>query len=325
MNNYPKKLKNILHNNLLCPNCRNLLYFENYDLKCLNKKCLQFDIQIFKINSKPLLVNFKDSIISESTLKNSNGNSLVKRPEKIFHKKIKSYFQKTSKESVLNINNIIEYLNKIDSPNILIVGGGEIGSGLEKLYNLYDTNIISFDIYNSENIDFIADAHFIPITNNFFDLIICQAVLEHVLNPQIVVDEIFRVLKMDGMVYAETPFMQQVHEGPFDFTRYTESGHRYLFKKFTTINSGYTAGSGTALLWSLSYFFTGLFKSKFAGRLTRILFFWLYYFDKIIPDAFNIDAACGVFFLGKKGSDIITDLEIISYYSGSQKQRQKIY
>jgi SAM-dependent methyltransferase len=319
MNNNPKTLNNILHNSFLCPNCGNLLNFDNKDLKCLNNKCSQFDIQIFKINSKPLLVNFKDSIISESALKNSNGNSVVKRPDKKFHKKIKSYFQKTSKETVLNINNIIEYLKKIDSPNILIVGGGEIGSGLERLYNLYDTNIISFDIYNSENIDFIADAHFIPVKNDFFDLVICQAVLEHVINPQIVVEEIFRVLKLDGMVYAETPFMQQVHEGPFDFTRYSESGHRYLFKKFITINSGFTAGSGTALLWSLSYFFTGLFKSKLAGRLVRILFFWLYYFDKIIPKAYNIDAACGVFFLGVKSNIIISDVEIISHYTGSQK------
>lgn len=312
-------MKSKLYKNFLCPNCRSMLNFDNNILKCLNVSCSEFKIEIFNINYKPILVNFKDSIISEPKLKNSNGNSVVKRPEKNFHKKIKSYFQKTSKETVLNINNIIEYLKKIDSPNILIVGGGEIGSGLERLYNLYDANIISFDIYNSENIDFIADAHFIPITNNFFDLVICQAVLEHVLNPQIVVEEMFRVLKLDGMVYAETPFMQQVHEGPFDFTRYTESGHRYLFKKFTTINSGFTAGSGTSLLWSLSYFFTGLFRSKLAGRLVRILFFWFYYFDKIIPNAYNIDAACGVFFLGKKSNTIFSDVEIISHYTGSQK------
>lgn len=296
-----------------------MLNFDNNILKCLNVSCSEFKIEIFNINYKPILVNFKDSIISESKLKNSNGNSVVKRPEKNFHKKIKSYFQKTSKETVLNINKIIEYLEKIDSPKILIVGGGEIGSGLERLYNLYNTNIISFDIYYSKNIDFIADAHFIPIKNDFFDLVICQAVLEHVLNPQIVVGEIFRVLKFDGIVYAETPFMQQVHEGPFDFTRYSESGHRFLFKKFTKINSGYTAGSGTALLWSLSYFFTGLFKSKLAGRVVRILFYWLNYFDNLIPYAYNIDAACGVFFLGKKSNNVISDIEMIAYYSGSQK------
>ena len=42
----------------------------------------------------------------------------------------------------------------------------------------------------------------------------------------------FLFLFFSGIVYAETPFMQQVHEGAYDFTRYTVLGHRYLFKKF---------------------------------------------------------------------------------------------
>jgi hypothetical protein len=108
MNNNSKRLKDILQHNYLCPNCGNLLNFDNKDLKCLNNICSQFNIHICKINSKPLLVNFKNSIISDSALKNSNGNSVVKRPEKKFHKIIKSLFQKTSKETVLNTNKIFK-------------------------------------------------------------------------------------------------------------------------------------------------------------------------------------------------------------------------
>ena len=74
--------------------------------------------------------------------------------------------------------------------------------------------------------------------------------------------EIHRVLKPGGLVYAETPFMQQVHEGAYDFTRFTESGHRYLFARFDLIDSGVTAGAGTQLLWSLDYFVRGLFRSR---------------------------------------------------------------
>jgi SAM-dependent methyltransferase len=39
-----------------------------------------------------------------------------------------------------------------------------------------------------------------------------QAVLEHALDPPVVVAEIYRVLKPGGLVYADTPFMQRVHE-----------------------------------------------------------------------------------------------------------------
>ena len=91
---------------------------------------------------------------------------------------------------------------------------------------------------------FIADAHNIPIVNEYFDCVIIQAVLEHVLRPNQVVNEIFRVLKANGIVYSETPFLQQVHEGPYDFTRFTESGHRYLFKNFELIKSGASDGAG---------------------------------------------------------------------------------
>lgn len=110
------------------------------------------------------------------------------------------------------------------------------------------------DIYDSQNVDILADAHSVPFKSGLFDLVIIQAVLEHVLNPEKVVSEISRVLRPEGVVYAETPFMQQVHEGPYDFTRFTESGHRYLFKNFSQIRSGVTAGAGSSLLWSLDFF-----------------------------------------------------------------------
>ena len=70
--------------------------------------------------------------------------------------------------------------------------------------------------------------------------------LEHVLEPELVVAEIHRVLMPDGLVYAGTPFMQQVHEGPYDFMRFTESGHRWLFRRFERLASGATGGPGAA-------------------------------------------------------------------------------
>ncbi len=56
--------------------------------------------------------------------------------------------------------------------------------------------------------------------------------------------EIHRVLRPGGIVYADTPFLQQVHEGAYDFTRFTDSGHRFLFRRFERIDSGSVAGCG---------------------------------------------------------------------------------
>jgi hypothetical protein len=52
------------------------------------------------------------------------------------------------------------------------------------------------------------------------------------------------MLRTKGVVYDETPCMKHVHEGPYDFTRFTASGHHYLFKNFSQICSGVTAGAG---------------------------------------------------------------------------------
>ena len=68
------------------------------------------------------------------------------------------------------------------------------------------------------------------------------------------VAEIHRVMKASGYVYAETPFMQQVHEGAYDFTRFTVLGHRYLFKDFDSIIIGGNGGSGEVLSWSIKHF-----------------------------------------------------------------------
>ena len=105
------------------------------------------------------------------------------------------------------------------------------------------------------------DAHDIPFEDGSFDGVIAQAVLEHVADPYRCVAEIHRVLKPGGVVYAETPFMQQVHEGAYDFTRFTHLGHRRLFRDFSEVASGVACGPGMALAWSWQYFLMSL-----AGR-----------------------------------------------------------
>ena len=118
---------------------------------------------------------------------------------------------------------------------MVVVGGGANQHGLDRLYQDPSINVIGFDIYGSDLVQFIADGHSIPLASGSVDAVVVQAVLEHVLDPPQVVREIHRVLRPDGIVYAETAFMQQVHEGAYDFTRYTESGHRWLFRDFELI------------------------------------------------------------------------------------------
>ena len=167
---------------------------------------------------------------------------------------------------------------------------------------------------------FIADGHQIPLRDASVDAVVIQAVLEHVLDPWQVVTEIHRVLKKDGLVYADTPFMQQVHMGPYDFTRFTESGHRYLFRRFRLIDSGISGGSGTQLLWTIDYVGRSLFRSPRMGTLLKAAMFWLSYLDRLAPVGFQVDNASGVFFLGRRAEHEIAPKDMVAYYKGAQRQ-----
>jgi SAM-dependent methyltransferase len=305
---------------LICPVCNTYgLHKIGEDIYCENNNCSKSKDAFYMVNSKPVLINFKKSLVDEEGFRANAGKSIIKRRGSGIIQNLKLLFHGKSKKTINNFSDLKSRMLNITDPKILIVGGGEIGSGLDDFYLNLKDNIIAFDIYESESVSFVADAHFIPIIDNYFDLVIIQAVIEHVLDPCQVVSEISRVLNYNGIVYAETPFMQQVHEGPFDFTRYTESGHRFLFKNFKVVSSGYTSGVGISLIWSLDFFFSGLFRSRYAGKIARLVFFWLRFFDNIIPDKFNIDGACGVYFMGEKSESNLNGSEIIKYYQGNQE------
>ena len=205
------------------------------------------------------------------------------------------------------------------SPLVLVVGGGTVGNGVEAIYSDRRIRVVAFDIYFSPLTQFVADAHRIPLATESVDAVVIQAVLEHVLHPDQVVSEIRRVLRPDGLVYAETPFLQQVHAGAYDFVRYTSSGHRFLFRAFEEIASGPVAGPGTQLLWSVDHVVRGLLRSELAGKLARALFFWLRYLDRLIPTAFALDNASAYYFLGRRADRELTSREIVTYYRGAQR------
>jgi SAM-dependent methyltransferase len=206
-----------------------------------------------------------------------------------------------------------------NAPLLLVIGGGTAGNGIEAVYADTRVRVVAFDIYGSPLTQFIADAHQIPLADQSVDAVVIQAVLEHVLEPSRVVAEIHRVLRPDGLVYAETPFLQPVHAGPYDFVRYTASGHRYLFRAFEEIAAGPVAGPGTQLLWSVDHIVRGLLCSELAGKLTRGVFFWLRYLDGLIPTAFAMDDASAYYFLGRRADRELTEHEIVGYYRGAQR------
>ena len=274
------------------------------------------------VNGIPILIDFERSVIPDKlAFFNDLASQIVRVERKGLGRIVKRWLlspeRKSTERNVERIVNDVTRGNK-DAARVLVVGGGSIGHGMERLYDSPLIQIYAFDIYASPHVQFIADAHDMPLPDGYFDLVVVQAVLEHVLEPSEVVAEIWRVLRADGLVYAETPFMQQVHEGALDFTQFTESGHRYLFRRFERIASGASGGPGTQFMWAVDYLARGIFRSVTAGKVAKLVVSWTQYLDNFIQPNFAVDGASGVFFYGRKSPTSITPVDIVQYYQGAQ-------
>jgi len=224
-----------------------------------------------------------------------------------------------------------EFANELCNFNpayVLVVGSGQQKDGLEKDLEEFD-NIQLFycDVNIESTVDLFCDAHELPFVEQVFQGIIITAVLEHVLYPEQVVSELYRVLVEGGLVYSEIPFMQQVHEGAYDFTRYTLSGHRRLMNRFKELSSGMVAGPGTALVWAIENFALCFAFNQTSKLLIkagiRLIFFWIKYFDYWFRDSPQaLDGASCTYLLGRKHFHTQTsDRMIIKRYSGAKTIR----
>lgn len=317
------KVMPLPHEIFACPCCGSAIDFSNIQsgsVQCSNVTCRCAGEKSFPvIDGRPALVDFSNSVIDRDGLIRSAGAGYMVRPGSLRTLLFSAMFGR-DKSAIYAANEIPVRLTKLGSqrPRLLIIGGGTVGSGMQSIYDRGCFDIVSFDIYVSPHVQLIADAHSLPFVDKSFDVVWVQAVLEHVLEPGRVVAEIHRVLRPQGLVYAGTPFMQQVHEGAYDFTRFTELGHRWLFRRFECIGSGAQGGPGIVLLWAIKYFVASLFRSHKLGRLAELSMFWLRYFDKLMPQSWIVDGASGVWFLGIRSEQTIDPKHIIKQYRGAQ-------
>lgn len=232
------------------------------------------------------------------------------------------FLKKNSRSSATTKENLDAFveslLNRSDNPKILVFGAGEPNKALEPLYLHPRLTVHNTDVFYSPNVDLVCDAHYLPLSDESYDGVVIVAVLEHVVDPARVVSEIFRVLKTGALVYAETPFMQQVHEGAYDFTRFSVLGHRYLFRRFEALKFGGVGGAEIVFEWSVRYLVWAVTRSRFAGRfLGTFAGLLVKPLSRAVSDASLHDSSSGVFFLGSKDpKHSITHRDIVSLYRG---------
>ncbi len=114
----------------------------------------------------------------------------------------------------------------------------DFGCGTMPYKHLFSncSNYIGLDIevsgnYYTRKPDLIYDGNTIPLENESIDNIFCSEVLEHVFNPDIVLNEMNRVLKPNGNLLLTCPFTIFEHEKPYDYARYSSFGLTHLLNK----------------------------------------------------------------------------------------------
>lgn len=89
----------------------------------------------------------------------------------------------------------------------------------------------------------------LPFRDNCADLILSQAVLEHVTNPDIAMQEMFRILRPGGILYVEIAFMQPVHMAPYHYFNVTPHGLTWLLRNWNIIEQGTLGTFDMVLEW----------------------------------------------------------------------------
>jgi SAM-dependent methyltransferase len=99
------------------------------------------------------------------------------------------------------------------------------------------------------------DAQNLPFANNFFDKIFCLHLLEHVPDPERVMEEIFRVLKPSGNAYIAVPSPNYEKVMGFVIPGYHGTGwHLHVISKDIMIKMIYKAGLKIESLVSQRWF-----------------------------------------------------------------------
>ena len=286
-----KKVKHSMYKLLACPACKGEL---DFDLK-LNKNCfckacsIRYPIQdgVVDFLSKCCDTSNIDNIKQESKLK-----TFLRKVYMII--RVSNTFK--TKRSRDRIPNLINSLNADDFS--INVGAGNTN---------YSPKIINLEVEKTENGDIIADGRNLPIKSSSVSLVISQAVLEHTPDTNLNIAEIDRILKNNGLLYIEVPWMQTYHAHPHDYFRFTHQGLKSYLKNFDIIDQGVVVGPASAMSLNLRMFLATLFsfgnKSLFVvfGVVFAWLTFPLKYLDFFLESgSLSYYSASGIYVLARK-------------------------
>ena len=274
-------------------------------------------------NGIPILINDRSSVFRISDYLNADsyagasgyGGSLDSHTglRKWYRRTIHWIGESNPVKKDFGVHEAVEHiLTARPGSKILVIGSGDTTIRGDVTYS---------DVAFGANVTCIADAHDLPFLDMSFDACIAVAVLEHVVDPYRCEQEIRRVLRPGGFVYSETPFMQPVHMGAYDFTRFSYLGHRRLFRHFSEIRSGIAGGPGTSAGLMLRHALISVSDRPAIRKWLRLVGLLaslpLRYIDLMTRSKVgSYDSAAGFYLFGVLVSEPMPDRELLRLFRG---------
>lgn len=252
----------------------------------------------FKIDEsgRPFLV--KEEILKENTSSHESGVNWLKSFLKQFPKLYYSIWRVFCPVMML-VNGPQMVFGYIKDGDTII----DLGSGPERI----SKEFVNVDIFPFPEVDIVADATELPFRNNSIDAVVSESLFEHVPDAYKVADEITRVVKPGGYIYASAPFVHPYHASPSDFNRWTIPGLKHLFPDFDIIKSGVRSGPWSAFLMFLAYWLGVIFSfgstrvAPFLAHVFMLVLGPLKYFDYFFMKIPGSEAvAAHLYILGRK-------------------------
>jgi uncharacterized protein YbaR (Trm112 family)/SAM-dependent methyltransferase len=281
---------------LACPICRDSLRREGDELVCL-QAAHRFPI----VNGVPILLP-------------GDGRSAVRHEGPLdMRKEYGPWVQRNVMQSLTS-----------DQP-VLDIGAGNM--------TLDDPCIIRMDVMLTPFADVVADAHALPFKDASLGYVFSYAVLEHLRQPFLAGQEMYRVLKRGGYVYADTCFVFAYHGFPHHYFNSSLHGIEQVFGGFTRLRSGvppYQMPSyaiETVLSVYLTYFVpTNAEEEKFAQTVRRVLKYPLRAYDARFTQDIAYRISAGVYYQGCKqvaADDTLIPRPIMDVYARDPQLQTK--
>jgi ubiquinone/menaquinone biosynthesis C-methylase UbiE len=194
-----------LENILVCPIChkslkKNTFYCSNCKMDYFSNEYGKSDFRLKKIKKVGLNFNIGENV---TQAKNINFKPLT------INKKCKINFSKIQIPRHLNKELISHFPKAKKGQRVLDLGCGDTRHQAICEYLGYEYIGLDYDPFS--NAPILGDAHCLPFKNNSLDFIISVAVLEHLKYPFMVMKEIARVLKPEGILIGTVAFLEPYH------------------------------------------------------------------------------------------------------------------